>query len=36
LAEPPVVADFSVVYEDDDLLVVNKPASLPCHPGGRK
>ncbi|MFH7319965.1 RluA family pseudouridine synthase [Desulfurivibrio sp. D14AmB] len=35
LAEPPVAADFSVVYEDDDLLVVNKPAPLPCHPGGR-
>ncbi len=35
LAEPPVASDFSVVYEDDDLLVVNKPAPLPCHPGGR-
>ncbi|ADH84864.1 RluA family pseudouridine synthase [Desulfurivibrio alkaliphilus] len=35
LAEPPVASHFSVVYEDDDLLVVNKPAPLPCHPGGR-
>lgn len=33
--EPPVATDFKVVYEDHDLLVVDKPASLPCHPGGR-
>lgn len=23
---------FAIVYEDDDLLVVNKPAGLVCHP----
>jgi 23S rRNA pseudouridine955/2504/2580 synthase/23S rRNA pseudouridine1911/1915/1917 synthase len=33
--EPPVATDFRIVYEDHDLLVVDKPASLPCHPGGR-
>lgn len=25
--------DFEVVYEDDDLLIVNKPAGLVVHPG---
>ncbi|MBI5557666.1 MAG: RluA family pseudouridine synthase [Deltaproteobacteria bacterium] len=35
LTEPPVALGFSVLYEDDDLLVVDKPANLPCHPGGR-
>ncbi|MBU4263161.1 MAG: RluA family pseudouridine synthase [Proteobacteria bacterium] len=34
LQEPPVDQDFVVLYEDDDLLVVDKPARLPCHPGG--
>ena len=28
----PVCLSFSVVYEDEDLLVVNKPAGLPVHP----
>jgi 23S rRNA-/tRNA-specific pseudouridylate synthase len=23
-----------IIYEDDDLLVVNKPPSIPCHPCG--
>lgn len=35
LTEPPAPKEFGVVYEDDDLLVVDKPALLPCHPGGR-
>ncbi|MFZ5774629.1 MAG: RluA family pseudouridine synthase [Thermodesulfobacteriota bacterium] len=35
LAEPPVVLDYGVLYEDEHLLVVDKPAPLPCHPGGR-
>lgn len=35
LVEPPVVLDYRVVHEDDDLLVIDKPAPLPCHPGGR-
>ncbi|MDA8165625.1 MAG: RluA family pseudouridine synthase [Desulfobacteraceae bacterium] len=35
LDEPPVDWRYAVVYEDEDLLVVDKPAPLPCHPGGR-
>jgi len=33
--EPPVRRDFSVLYKDSALLVVEKPGDLPCHPGGR-
>ena len=33
--EPPVDDNFSVVYEDHDLLVLNKSGNLPCHPAGR-
>lgn len=32
--EPRVPADIPVVYEDEDLLVVNKPDRLPVLPGG--
>jgi len=32
--EPPVNRDFSIVFENDDLLAVDKPANLPCHPAG--
>ncbi len=35
LVEPPVDSTYTVLHEDDDLLVINKPAPLPCHPGGR-
>jgi len=35
LIEPPVDPKYTVIHEDDDLLVINKPAPLPCHPGGR-
>ncbi len=28
----PQPADFEVVYEDDDILVINKPAGLAMHP----
>ncbi len=28
----PVKADFDVIYEDDDILVLNKPAGLAMHP----
>ena len=28
----PVCLSFSVVYEDEDLLVIDKPAGLPVHP----
>jgi 23S rRNA pseudouridine1911/1915/1917 synthase len=34
-AEPPVAVTIPIVYEDDDLLGVNKPALLPVHPAGR-
>ena len=35
LIEPPVDVNYTVLHEDDDLLVIDKPAPLPCHPGGR-
>jgi 23S rRNA pseudouridine955/2504/2580 synthase/23S rRNA pseudouridine1911/1915/1917 synthase len=35
LIEPTVATEYSVAYEDDHLLVIDKPAPLPCHPGGR-
>ncbi|HSR35778.1 MAG TPA: RluA family pseudouridine synthase [Desulfurivibrionaceae bacterium] len=35
IIEPEVATDYRVVHEDDDLLVLDKPAPLPCHPGGR-
>ncbi|MGV3486589.1 MAG: RluA family pseudouridine synthase, partial [Planctomycetaceae bacterium] len=33
--EPPVNATIRVLFEDDSLLVVDKPAPLPMHPSGR-
>ncbi len=33
--EPPVNPNVAIVYEDDALVVVNKPAPLPMHPCGR-
>lgn len=29
---PPVNLPFSTVYEDEDLIVINKPAGMPVHP----
>lgn len=29
---PAVKLPFDIIYEDDDLLVVNKPAGMPTHP----
>lgn len=29
---PPVFLPLSVLYEDEDLIVINKPAGLPIHP----
>ena len=29
---PAVYHDFSIIYEDEDILVVNKPAKMPVHP----
>lgn len=28
----PVSLPFSIVYEDEDILVINKPANMPIHP----
>ncbi|KAF2863124.1 pseudouridine synthase [Piedraia hortae CBS 480.64] len=34
--EPPVTAQpIGIIHEDDDLLVINKPAGVPVHPAGR-
>lgn len=35
LPEPPVDRNIRTLLEDPDLLAVNKPANLPCHPAGR-
>lgn len=35
LAEPEVNTDYAILHEDDDLLVIDKPGGLPCHPKGR-
>ena len=33
--EPKVPTQISVLFEDEDLLIVNKPPHIPVHPGGR-
>ena len=34
--EPPVTAKpIGIVHEDDDMIVINKPAGVPVHPAGR-
>ncbi|KAG9231958.1 pseudouridine synthase [Amylocarpus encephaloides] len=34
--EPPVTAlPIAVLHEDDDMIVINKPAGVPVHPAGR-
>jgi len=33
-AEPEVNFDYKVIYEDEALLVINKPGNLPVHPAG--
>jgi len=35
IPEPRVNLDIAVVFEDADLLVVDKPPNLPSHPAGR-
>ena len=35
MIEPDVDANITVLYEDEALLVLNKPAPLPMHEGGR-
>ncbi|HIJ54885.1 MAG TPA: RluA family pseudouridine synthase [Deltaproteobacteria bacterium] len=33
--EPSIDQDFTILYEDEDLLAINKSGNLPCHPSGR-
>jgi 23S rRNA pseudouridine955/2504/2580 synthase/23S rRNA pseudouridine1911/1915/1917 synthase len=33
-AEPPVPKDWQILHADSAMLIVNKPAGLPCHPSG--
>lgn len=33
--EPDVPLNFSILYEDEDLWVINKPSGLPVLPGGK-
>lgn len=33
--EPPVNFNYKIVFEDDVLFVIDKPANLPVHPAGR-
>jgi 23S rRNA pseudouridine1911/1915/1917 synthase len=33
--EPPVSFDYTILYEDEVLFIINKPANLPVHPAGR-
>ncbi|RHX93735.1 pseudouridylate synthase [Leptospira yasudae] len=32
--EPPVRTDYTILFEDDWILAVNKPGDLPVHPAG--
>ena len=32
--EPDSNTNYSVIYEDENIIAVNKPADLPCHPSG--
>ncbi|KAK4447856.1 pseudouridine synthase [Podospora aff. communis PSN243] len=34
--EPPITAEpIRVIFEDDDMMVINKPSGVPVHPAGR-
>ncbi len=33
--EPPVCFDYKIIFEDEVLFVIEKPANLPVHPAGR-
>jgi len=35
VTEPPVHASIRVLHEDEALIILDKPAPLPMHPGGR-
>ncbi len=34
LPEPAVATSYRILYQDEAILVVDKPADLPCHPAG--
>ncbi len=34
-SEPPSDLPAEIIYDDDDLLIYDKPASMPCHPSQR-
>jgi RluA family pseudouridine synthase len=33
--EPPIAKNLTFIYEDEAIVVIEKPAPLPMHPGGR-
>ena len=33
--EPPVPKNFSIIWQEQDFIAINKPPGLPSHPGGR-
>jgi RluA family pseudouridine synthase len=35
VVEPSVPDDLRILYESDDVLLIDKPAPMPVHPGGR-
>lgn len=35
IPEPIVNFDVNIIHADDDIMVIDKPANLPCHPAGR-
>jgi RluA family pseudouridine synthase len=35
MTEPPVSTNIQIIYDDEAMFVVNKPAPLPMHPCGR-
>ena len=35
VTEPPVASDIGLIFEDEALVVINKPAPLPVHASGR-
>jgi RluA family pseudouridine synthase len=34
IPEPPIKTNYQIIYEDEDLVAINKPAPLPIHPSG--
>ncbi|MDO6738480.1 RluA family pseudouridine synthase [Wenyingzhuangia sp. 2_MG-2023] len=34
-SEPTVATNIQLIYSDDNILIINKPAPLPMHPSGR-